>query len=52
MRDEGVPGSAVMDDADEDAPRAVAGITNFGWAVPALVARGEQPPLANAWARR
>src|SRR5687767_15822960 len=29
-------------------PRLYAGIRNFGWAVPGLLARGEQPPLEAA----
>ena len=31
--------------SDVPAPLEVAGIRNFGWVVPNLVARGEQPPL-------
>ncbi len=34
-----------MTDPDLSTPAHVAGIRNFGWAVPGLVARGEQPPL-------
>jgi protein tyrosine phosphatase (PTP) superfamily phosphohydrolase (DUF442 family) len=34
-----------MHDRDHASPRLVAGITNFGWVVPGLVARGEQPTL-------
>ncbi|HEY3061864.1 MAG TPA: tyrosine-protein phosphatase [Chloroflexota bacterium] len=36
-----------MQELDLAAPRAVAGIRNFGWVVPGVVARGEQPPLAD-----
>jgi protein tyrosine phosphatase (PTP) superfamily phosphohydrolase (DUF442 family) len=34
-----------MTDSDLSTPAQFAGIRNFGWAVPGLVARGEQPPL-------
>jgi protein tyrosine phosphatase (PTP) superfamily phosphohydrolase (DUF442 family) len=36
-----------MQDLQEATPIAVAGIRNFGWVVPGVLARGEQPPLTD-----
>jgi protein tyrosine phosphatase (PTP) superfamily phosphohydrolase (DUF442 family) len=36
-----------MQDLELATPRAVAGIRNFGWVVPGVLARGEQPPLTD-----
>jgi protein tyrosine phosphatase (PTP) superfamily phosphohydrolase (DUF442 family) len=36
-----------MQDLQQAMPLAVAGIRNFGWVVPGVLARGEQPPLTD-----
>jgi len=36
-----------MQELELSTPRAVAGIRNFGWVVPRVLARGEQPPLTD-----